>query len=227
MELRVLRYFLAVADTGSTIAAAEALRTSQPSLSRQVRQLERELAVELFDRSHRRPRLTAAGRRLVAIARDVTTRADDVVRLMAEGIDSAPITVVAPLTFIADVIAPFLAQPEAAGTIVYPREIPASDAMSALDVGDADVAISSWPVPDRYATRMLTRPPLWAYVHPGHRLARRHAVEVTELVREPLIVLSHDHGTRRLFDEAVAAANASYEPHLVTNLPIVAMALAA
>lgn len=227
MELRVLRYFLAVADTGSTLAAAQALSTSQPSLSRQIRQLEDELGVALFDRDRRRLKLTAAGRRLVGLARDIAARADDVARLVADAIDAAPITVVAPLTFIVDVLAPFLAQPEAAGSIVYPREIPASDAMTILANGDADFAISSWSVPERYATRVLTRPALWAYVPAGHRLAHRHAIEVSELVGEPLIVLSHDHGTRRLFDESVSAANVSYEPHLVTNLPIVAMALAA
>lgn len=227
MELRVLRYFLAIVDTGSAVAAAEALNTSQPSLSRQIRQLEAELGVELFERGRGRLQPTTEGRRLVPLARDITTRADDIARVAGESVTAAPLTVVAPLTFLEEVLAPFLAEAEAAGAVAYPREVPPSDVVRVLEAGEADLAVSSWPVPDRFATRMLTRPPLWAYVPPTHRLARRRAVEVSELAHEPLIVLEHEHGTRRLFDEAVMDAGVAYEPHLVTNLPVIAMALAA
>ncbi len=227
MELRVLRYFVGVAESGSTLAAAEALSTSQPSLLRQVRQFERELGIALFEPGHGRLRLTPAGRRIAALAHDVTARADDIQRLALEGLHSAPISAVAPLTFILDVLAPFLAEPEAAGTVVYPREVQPRDVIEELASGEVDLAISSWPVPERYTTRMLTRPQLWAYVPRGHRLARRRAIEAGDLAQEPLVVLSHEHGTRRLFTEAMLGAGTSWEPHLETNLPVVAMALAA
>ncbi|SOE95203.1 LysR family transcriptional regulator, hca operon transcriptional activator [Burkholderia sp. D7] len=62
MELRHLRYFIAVAETGSlTVAAERRLHTSQPSLSRQIRDLEDEVGVELLSRSARGVELTAAG----------------------------------------------------------------------------------------------------------------------------------------------------------------------
>ncbi|MGO9178943.1 MAG: LysR family transcriptional regulator [Candidatus Limnocylindrales bacterium] len=227
MELRVLRYFLAIADTGSVVAAAQALSTSQPSLSRQIRELEAELGVELFERGKGKLRVSTSGRRLLPLARDIITQANDLSRLVSEAIATGPLTVVAPLTFIEEVLAPFLTEPEASGAIVHPREVAPSDVIRVLEAGEADLAVSSWPVPDRFATRMLTRPPLWAYVSPTHRLARRHAVEVGELAQERLIVLAHEHGTRRLFDEAIMDAGVAYEPHLVTNLPIIAMALAA
>ncbi|TML13603.1 MAG: LysR family transcriptional regulator [Actinobacteria bacterium] len=70
MELRHLRYFIAVAETGSMTEAAEhRLHTSQPSLSRQIRDLEHEVGVELLSRSVRGVELTAAGKAFLDHAR--------------------------------------------------------------------------------------------------------------------------------------------------------------
>src|ERR1700756_942197 len=70
MELRHLRYFVAVADAGSlTLAAEKRLHTAQPSLSRQIRDLEYEVGAELFKRSVRGVELTAAGKAFLAHAR--------------------------------------------------------------------------------------------------------------------------------------------------------------
>src|SRR6266478_4526966 len=70
MELRHLRYFIAVAEEGSlTLAARNRLHTAQPSLSRQVRDLEYEVGVELMKRSVRGIELTAAGRAFLDHAR--------------------------------------------------------------------------------------------------------------------------------------------------------------
>ena len=76
MELRTLRYFVAVADHGSVTAASAAVRIAQPALSRQLRGLERDLGTTLFERGNGRLRLTAAGAALLPLARDVLTRAD-------------------------------------------------------------------------------------------------------------------------------------------------------
>ena len=63
MELRHLRYFIAVADAGSlTVAAEQKLHTSQPSLSRQIRDLEQEVGVQLINRSAHGIELTSAGK---------------------------------------------------------------------------------------------------------------------------------------------------------------------
>lgn len=77
MELRHLRYFVAVAETGSlSVAASERLHTSQPSLSRQIRDLEDEVRAALFVRSARGVELTAAGRAFLDHARLALAQVD-------------------------------------------------------------------------------------------------------------------------------------------------------
>jgi len=70
MELRHLRYFVAVADAGSlTVAAEQKIRTSQPSLSRQIRDLEQEIGVQLMNRGAHGIELTSAGKAFLEHAR--------------------------------------------------------------------------------------------------------------------------------------------------------------
>jgi LysR family hca operon transcriptional activator len=77
MELRHLRYFVAVAETGSlTVAAEQRLHTSQPSLSRQIRDLESELGAQLLTRRARGIELTPAGRAFLDHARLVLSQVD-------------------------------------------------------------------------------------------------------------------------------------------------------
>jgi LysR family hca operon transcriptional activator len=77
MELRHLRYFIAVAETGSlTVAAERRLFTSQPSLSRQIRDLEEEVGADLFSRSARGVELTAAGQAFLDHARLALSQVD-------------------------------------------------------------------------------------------------------------------------------------------------------
>ena len=77
MELRHLRYFIAVADAGSlTVAAEQKLHTSQPSLSRQIRDLEREVGVQLINRSAHGIELTSAGKAFLDHARTVLLQAE-------------------------------------------------------------------------------------------------------------------------------------------------------
>src|ERR1700722_15866206 len=77
MELRHLRYFIAVAEEGSlTVAAEKRLNTAQPSLSRQMRDLEHQVGVPLMNRSARGVELTAGGRAFPAQARPAPPQAE-------------------------------------------------------------------------------------------------------------------------------------------------------
>src|SRR5207248_10936049 len=80
MELRHLRYFIAVAEEGNVSRAALKLHVSQPGLSRQVRDLEEELGFLLLERSAKSVRLTEAGRAFLTEARAVLQRAEDAVK---------------------------------------------------------------------------------------------------------------------------------------------------
>ncbi|GHC86483.1 LysR family transcriptional regulator [Streptomyces flavofungini] len=84
MELRQLQYFAAVADEGGFSRAAERLGVVQSAVSQQVRRLERELGVALFDRSTRHVHLSAAGERLLPEARAVLAAADRIRRVAAD-----------------------------------------------------------------------------------------------------------------------------------------------
>ena len=84
MELRTIGYFVAVADAGSVSAATHLTHVTQPSLSRQLRQLEKELGLELFTRRDGRLVLTPAGAQFLPAARELLGRAD--AALLADGL---------------------------------------------------------------------------------------------------------------------------------------------
>ena len=76
MELKTLRYFLAVADEQSFTKAAEALYVTQPALSRQMMALENELGVQLYNRGSRSITLTESGQRLRERAQEIVALVD-------------------------------------------------------------------------------------------------------------------------------------------------------
>jgi DNA-binding transcriptional LysR family regulator len=101
MDLRLMRYFLAVVDHGGVTRAAAALYIAQPSLSQSIRNLEGKLGVDLFDRSGRTMVPTEAGRALEVLSRRVLADADEAqrrVRRVAE-LDAGRLTVATMSTF--------------------------------------------------------------------------------------------------------------------------------
>lgn len=87
MNLRDLRYIVAVADFGHFGRAAEACNVSQPTLSGQIRKLEEELGLAIFERAGRSVRPTAAGAQILAYARNALTAAEDIVAVAQAGRD--------------------------------------------------------------------------------------------------------------------------------------------
>ncbi len=229
MDVRLLRYFLAVVDEASITRASAVLRVAQPSLSRQIRGLEGSLGRSLFDRSDGRLRLTPAGRMLVPLARDLVARADaaDAAMRDLEASRGTSLSVVAPHITIVDVIAPYLATLGMDALKVSVRDAPSLVVFRVIRSGDADLGVSVGPPPGELASLPVSRFSILAQVPPGHRWHGRGRITLAEVVEEPLVLVTAEHGTRRMFDQAVAAAGLKYHAVGEADLSAVAQTLAA
>lgn len=228
LDLRLLEYLVATADHGSANRAAAALHLSQPALSRQLRQLEASLDLQLFQREGRNLRLTPGGEQFVALARDLLVRAEHT-RRSADDLAAGRLTrfqFAVPTTTLTDVLAPFLATLDADAPVPIVRQLDPGGADSALRDG-ADLAVVSRPPNRRYASLALAVLPIWAYVRPDDPWSSRSQVRVGELVERPLVLLSTDFRQRGLLDTAVEDAGLSYGDVLDCTNGQVAQALAA
>jgi DNA-binding transcriptional LysR family regulator len=229
MEVRVLRYFLAVVDEASITRAAAAVRVAQPSLSRQIRGLEASLGRSLFDRTDGRLRLTPAGRQFVPLARDLVARADAAEAAMRdlEAVRGTSLSVVAPNITIVDLIAPYLATLGVDALKVSVRDARSLAVFRIIRSGDADLGVSVGPPPGELASLPVGRFAVFAQVPAGHRWYEASSVRLEELVEEPLVLVTPEHGTRRVFDQVVASAGLKYQAAAESEVSAVAQTLAA
>ncbi|MFF2273488.1 LysR family transcriptional regulator [Agromyces sp. NPDC058136] len=229
MDLRLLRYFLAVCRGGTLHAAAAEVHVAQPSLSRQIRRLEQDLGFELFERSARGLALTPAGRRFQPIAEDLVARASQAghaASAIARG--TAPnLTVVTAPTTATDIVAPFIVRSGPDGVIGNVIEAMPEQVYGAISSGRADFAVGTRLPPEEFRTKILGHAYLWAQVRPDHPLADRDSIGIAELVAHPLLVMSRAHGVRQLFDSAAARAGLKFTPAIETESPPLAQAMAA
>lgn len=228
MELRVVRYFLAVAEEGSITAGSARVRISQPAVSRQLGALERELGTPLFERGHGALTLTHAGRRFLEVARDLVRREEAARSVVGRDRDAElRLTVVAQATTIARTIAPFTAE--------RGRDRPMIDAIQSTPAGvyeaviatGADLGISTIAPPAGWASRRLSEVGIAAHVPREHPLFGADTVEVRDLVRHPLVLMDSSHQARLVFDAAVAACGAELSPLVEMRSSSLAQALAA
>ncbi|SDI08129.1 DNA-binding transcriptional regulator, LysR family [Nonomuraea jiangxiensis] len=184
-----MRYVIAVAEAGGFEAAAERLHMTQPPLSRQIRELERELGVTLF---HRRPtRLTEAGREFVESARQVLADAEQVVERTrrAAGVDHGAVRVGYTVTTAFDEMPKMFAAMGARhpGIRIEAREGWDAELTAAVAAGELDVLLGRHlGVPPEFQTTVLRTEDFVVVVGAGHRLAGREAVSLRELRGETL-----------------------------------------
>ena len=205
MELRHLRYFAAVVDAGGVSRAAARLRLTQPALGRQVRDLERELGVRLFDRIGRRVQLTAEGEDLLVRCRTLLTDAESLVersRALTSGTTGVLRVGATPQTM-ESLVAPFLAGFQRSHPDVEIRllEDGGPRLFGPLERGEIHLALTA-AGDARFAGRTLFPAVVMAVMAKRHALARMRTLDVAALANVPLLLLRRDFGSRQWFDAA-------------------------
>jgi LysR family transcriptional regulator, cyn operon transcriptional activator len=211
MELRHLRYFAAVAETGAFSRAAVRLRITQPALWRQVHDLEMELGVRLFERSGRRVRVTSAGEGLLLRSRDLLAGVDQLVEHAeaVRGGEVGSLSIGASPQVIQNVLAPFLTRylKSRQGVDIHLIEEGGVHTLGLVERGEVHLALAIRGGGDRLEGRLLFPVRVLAAVSPRHRLARRATIDVTDLRDERVLLLRHGFGTREVFDGACRIAH--------------------
>lgn len=228
-EIRVLRYVIEIADSGSIVAAAVKLHVAQPSVSRQIMNLERRLGFDLFDRSPKGMSLTAAGRAYVSQARDLVDQANSLEiasKQIAKG-TPAVLNIAAPMATITDILAPYIAQGGGIEGLNLDLTPSPTSGTVAVVGAEVDIAIASAPPSADLAWHILARVPLCAQVPKDHPLTANEQILVKDLTDETLIVRDGSHRIRVITDRAFASDSQKYSTLLECVVPRHAQALAA
>lgn len=197
MELRHLRYFVAVAETENVSRAALKLHLSQPALSRQIRDLEQEIGFSLLERGAKSVRLTDAGRAFLEESRAVLQRAEGALAaartVAARGQNELHIGYAPTLTV--RILPPALRAFQALqpGVRVKLHDLSTEEMLDRMRGGKLLLAFTVRPAPAGLRGlrfEALTRDPLRLAVAPGHPLARQRSVTLREAAQEPLIAYS-------------------------------------
>lgn len=224
IDLRHLRYFLAVCDTLHFGKAAEILGMAQPPLSQQIRNLERNLGYALFDRTTRGVKLTPVGQFFAQRARLTLARmADDVE--MARRLGNGQVGTLT-VGFSGSIM--FTALPHAIGHYrrINPkvdlrlRELVTGVQIPSLLDGTLDLGFLRDGDPREGLTlQTVLREPYVAVLPAGHKLSGRPAISPAVLKDEPFILFSREMGTLA-YDRTVACCEAAgFRPRFVQDAP--------
>ena len=237
MELRHLRYFVAVAEEGHITRAAERLGIQQPPLSHQIRALERELGVQLFRRLPRGVELTEAGRSFIEDARAALARVGqgvEAAKRAARG-EQGHLRLAVPPTA---PFHPFVPQVILAFREAYPlvsltmEENLRMETMEQLRGGQMDVAFlrASIAAPEGLVVHPLLEEPMVAALPSGHPLARNApsqdaALPLRALAGETFIAYARQQGPALYEAMAAACLQAGFSPQLGQEAPRISTAL--
>ncbi|WP_030162570.1 MULTISPECIES: LysR substrate-binding domain-containing protein [Actinomycetes] len=208
MELRQLEYFVAVADESNFTRAAERVHISQSGVSAQIRQLEKELNCELFDRSSRVVRLTPAGhaalepaRHALAAAAGVEQAVDEVAGLLRGHLAIGMVT--------GCTITPLFAALEKfhrshPGVEVMLRESSSDMMVGEVRSGTIDLALigAAGSIPSGLNSMTIVSEGLCAMIPVGHSLGRRKSLSMNDIADQRIIAMPAGTGLRTAFDRA-------------------------
>lgn len=194
MELRHLRYFVAVAEEENVSRAALRLHVSQPGLSRQIRDLEDEIGFQLFERSAKSVRLTEAGRVFLVEARAVLLHADEAVkkaRAVSGGVSGELNVGYAP-SLTVQILPPALRafQDQFPNVRVILHDLSTEEMLAQLGEKKLQVALTVRPAAKLLRGlrfKELARYAIRVAVAPKHPLAKVKSVTLARIAAEPLI----------------------------------------
>jgi LysR family hydrogen peroxide-inducible transcriptional activator len=216
MNLRDLRYLVALADERHFGRAADRCYVSQPTLSAQIRKLEEYLGVTLVERQPKRVTLTETGEKIVERARRVLLEADAIVEVAKTERDplAGPLRL-ALIPTVGPYLLPHVARPLKRA---LPRlklmlyEYQTGPLLEKLRDGELDLGILALPVPvDGLATAELYEEPFTLAVPANHPLAARERVRVADLEGEALLLLEDGHCLRDQALEVCSRINVGEE----------------
>jgi DNA-binding transcriptional LysR family regulator len=218
-ELRQLRYFVAVAEERNLTRAARRLHIAQQSLSQQIRSLEAQLGVTLFERTTRGVELTELGEVLLREARPVLAQAEravDAVRRAARG-EQGELRV-GFLASVANHLMPPLVRSfreRHPGVALHTEDVTIAALVAGLREGSLDAGISRPPLVDDLESELIASEPVAAVLPDGHPLAERDELGLSELAGEPWVLTPRESWPpwHRKYDEEYAQAG--YRPRVV------------
>ncbi|HTJ47041.1 MAG TPA: LysR substrate-binding domain-containing protein [Kofleriaceae bacterium] len=231
MELRHLRYAVAIADELHFARAARRLHIAQPPLSMQIKDLEDELGAKIFDRSHKKVALTDAGKAFIAEARRTLAsaeRAIDVARRAARGeVGRLAIGYVASVSYqlLPSIIRAF--RKRAPDVELALAELSSAEQSRALAAGTLDVGFVRRPpaIEPGLSGTVVRKEPIVVALPRNHALAALRVLRVRDLEREPF-VLFPVRPRPSWADVAIdLCRRAGFEPHIAQEAIELAPAL--
>lgn len=205
MQFRQLEYFTAVADAHHFTRAAEAMHVAQPSLSKQIHALERELGTPLFSRARGNITLTPAGQALLPLARRILAEVDDAevqVREIA-GLVRGRVRLGATPSLSTVLLPGALARFSSAypGIDIHIEEQGGRDLVRLLAQGELDLALIVLPLRTRdpaLTTAPLLREPLVVAAPADGSLTRARSLRVRDLAKHPLVMYREGYDLRQV-----------------------------
>ncbi|WP_228495957.1 LysR family transcriptional regulator [Microbacterium sp. VKM Ac-2870] len=217
MDVRHLSVFTAVAQDLSFTRASERLLLAQSAVSTTVRELERELGVELFDRSHRQIRLTGAGEELLTRARAVLEQMREIGDAVASaatelrGAVTMGLMTGVDLVDVPGLLGRYHERHPAVSVQLRATGLGSTGLVAQLERGEIDVALLSVvdALPASLRGEVVASSPYVLVVPADHRFADAERVALAALEGESFIDLPPGYGSRRIVDDAFAHAGVS------------------
>ncbi|WAL84142.1 LysR family transcriptional regulator [Pandoraea sp. XJJ-1] len=216
LNLRDIRAFIAVAQTGSFTRAAARLHLSQPALTVQIRRLEETVGVRLFDRNSRNVALTPTGRELLPLLQKSLHDMEHVLidaRALGDG-SSGTVRIACLPTFAASVLPELIQQVKAAVPRAgfHVRDAVAGVVETLVHNDEVDIGLTGGELNDAEIDVLYAGADhLVAVLPAGHALARRKRVSLTDLASVPLVLTAQGTSVRAVVDGAFASGGCTPE----------------